>query len=244
MTSLSDYILVKKASSASDTAFQADTTERKQNAPSADSKLSAVSLTRSVAAAPRAARSSLPPRIDATVVVRHRFRFNVTSASAVSVTNATLLGALGGICTVANTTVKGWVGSYRLRSVTVWPGALTTSQTSAQLQWGAGTSSQARDQSMIESIPEGVTSTSGLVFVPPPEALASMWVLSNASMTVFTAVCPVGSILDLSVEMTLSNVASGVSSTVAAGVLGTAYYLALDGPSGNLYKPIGVPTTA
>jgi len=51
-------------------------------------------------------------------------------------------------------------------------------------------------------------------------------------------------IIDLAVDYRISNVFSPVASTVAAGTLGSVYYLALDGPSSNKLQVVGLPTTA
>jgi hypothetical protein len=68
--------------------------------------------------------------------------------------------------------------------------------------------------------------------------------LSTAAVNLFALSCPIGSIVDLSVSFTLSNIQGALQETVASGSLGNVYYLALDGPSANTYIPLGLPTTS
>jgi hypothetical protein len=55
--------------------------------------------------------------------------------------------------------------------------------------------------------------------------------------------CPDGSIIDVSISWTLANNIGATSITgITTAVLGSVYYLGLDGTSGNVV-PVGVPTT-
>jgi len=97
---------------------------------------------------------------------------------------------------------------------------------------------------MIESIPEGITTTDAMVFKPPAKSLASFWLGDVDSATqVFALSTSPGSIVDVSLSFRLCNVYSSASVAVATAVIGTVYYLALDGPSSNTYVPVGIPTT-
>jgi len=56
--------------------------------------------------------------------------------------------------------------------------------------------------------------------------------------------CAAGSIVDFEVESRLSNQFGLTPITVSVGVLNKVYYLALDGPSSNIFRPVGLPSTA
>jgi len=184
----------------------------------------------------------LPPKLDATPFVSHTFRFSNTAAGNAVVSFDTLCGALGGICTVANSKVQPWASSIRLKKVTVWPSASSSSVQKVELFWEQGTSGQIRDSSIITDLPEGITVTKAVSFVPPAKSLASDWLATPAN--VFAINAPVGSIIDLSIDFTLANIYADGLQTVASATLGNIYYLALDGATANKYVPIGVPTTS
>jgi len=124
----------------------------------------------------------------------------------------------------------------------VWPAASSSVATNTQLFWEAGTTGQVPDALDDRSVPEGTTVTGSITFVPPPSSLASQWLSSAAN--VFAVSAPVGSVLDLDVQYTNSNVFGLAAATVVSGTLGSIYYLALDGPSSNSYVPRGLPTTS
>jgi len=187
----------------------------------------------------------LPPRIQLSPAVSHVFRFRSTSASPASITVADILGALGGICTVANSKVDTWASCFKIHKVTVWPSGSTSAPTLATLQWAQGESAQVPDEVYDEAIPEGITATKALVFAPPAKSLCGFWINSmDSAAAVFAITSSIGSIVDLQVSFRLVNAFAGVLATVAAGTLGTVYYLALDGPSSNTYVPVGMLSTS
>ncbi len=196
------------------------------------------------------ARASLPPEMEATCFVRKRFRFRASAAlSGASLTLNGFLGACGGICTVANTNLRAWASSFQIKRVVAWPpGGVSGSTNQVFIDWSsAGNSNFTPDTSRIVTIPDGVTVTKSLVFEPPTKSLAEFWYNpTNMSATgpIMAMTCPSGTIVDLILTFTLSNVNLGNNITIAAGSVGTVYYLALDGPSNNKLVPLGVPTTA
>ncbi len=188
---------------------------------------------------------SLPPVIEATPRLSHRFRFGVAGTSTLSITLANLLGALGGICTVANSKVQPWASTVRIKGITIFPSSGTGVYTF--INWSSGGSSgYVADTAKNVNIPDGVTVTKALSFRPPRYALASFWlnpVTLSTSAVIFGLTIHVGSILDLDVEYTLSNVVQPGNITVTSATLGNTYYLDLDGPSSHKLIPQGVPTT-
>jgi hypothetical protein len=188
---------------------------------------------------------SLPPRIQLSPAVSHTYRFRSTSASATLVTVASMLGALGGLCTAVNSKIGTWASSLKIIKVTVWPSGSTSGVTNATLSWYLGESAQVPDEAWDEAIPEGITATKALVFTPPPKSLCGFWIdSSDSAANLFAIQTSIGSVVDLQVAYRLVNVQSGLQITVVTGVLGTVYYLALDGPTSNTYVPIGLLSTS
>ncbi len=153
--------------------------------------------------------------------------------------------ACGGICTVVNSVHTMWASSIRVHSLSVWNPGSTTVQNSAQVVWfGVGTL-QAKDEGKIASIPTGITVTAPVNSKPPRQSLAWDWqtTVSNTN-TLFQLIVDAGCVIDMAVSFTLGNNLGIHATTIATGVLGTIYYLALDGPSSNKLVAQGVPTTS
>jgi hypothetical protein len=196
---------------------------------------------RSLGLGKRSSAPSLPPPVDLVPKVRGVFRFINTSASTITVTSDTILGSLGNIATVANTTVKGWASCFKLHRVTVWPAAGGT----ASLSWIGSAQSDGRERDVIRdrSIPTGITDTGAVSFSPPSDSLAKLWFDAGLGLQVFLISCTVGSVVDVHIDYCLSGAIASGTHSVSTAVLGNIYYLALDGPSGNVYVPVGLPTT-
>jgi len=198
----------------------------------------------------RRGMSSLPAEINLTPHFHHVFRFNCTTTTSATVSVIQLFGALGGICSAANSAVSTWTSSVRVKKITIWPAAPSASAAGAYIDWFFSDTSLFPDESKSVTYPEGVTVTAPLVFVPPEKSLCGMWINSTATSTfnLFNISVVAGSVIDVAVECTLGLVNSTSSSlyqlTVTTGTLGNVYYLALDGPSNNKIPPVsGIPTT-
>lgn len=195
-------------------------------------------------ASPKKGTVSLPPQLMTSPSVGHTYRFTNTSAAVLPISVGNILGACGVIGTVTNSTVATWASCFQLNKVTVWPASSSTAAEVPELLWAAGESSQIADQALINSIPEGITNSSALVFKPPKKSLSEFWITSADSAAVmFRISCPIGSVIDVSLKYRLSNAIANLGVTVATAVLGTVYYLPLDGPASNAYVPLGVPST-
>jgi len=190
-------------------------------------------------------QAALPPRLMVTLGGRKTLRFS--SGGNASVTVADLLGALGVIGTVTNTTAVAICSSVKVHAATVWNGASSSATSTIGLDWAAGESSQVPDEMHDESIPAGVTETSSLVFRPPKGSLASFWITSaDSAAVVFAIKAPAGSVggvLDLDVSFRICDTIQPLAISVVTAVLGHVYYLALDGPSGNSWVPTTLPST-
>lgn len=192
--------------------------------------------------------ASLPPELSTTPTLSHTFRFRAHSALVgVGVTAESLLGICGGVCTVINSTIRHTASSLKISHVHAWlPGSLTGND-SIFIDWAAaGFGGRGPDKGRLITIPDGVTVTDRLDFKPPPDSLCQFWY--NTSLTgstvLFVVSAPTGSVFDVHVTYTDSASLAGYNSTIASGVVGSRYYLALDGPASNLIRPLGVPTTA
>jgi hypothetical protein len=94
------------------------------------------------------------------------------------------------------------------------------------------------DTSVSSAFPAHLKST------PPPMSLASFWASVISGANLFTLVCPTGTIIDLVVDAILKDdEASSDTINVATAVIGTMYYLSLDGPASNLLVPVSLVTT-
>jgi len=186
-------------------------------------------------------KSDLPPPLQLAKKRSRTLRYTNSSSSLTAVTAANVACAFGTICTVVNSTVKSWVSSFRIDTIRVWP----SSGGSAYLLWGQETSGLVPDDLINRSIPTGITVTGSVTFTPTGKSLASMWRnATDASDTLFYISSSVGSVCDVQITETEASGLGGFTGSVVAGVVGNYYYLALDGPSSNNYKPVDLPTTA
>lgn len=211
-------------------------------------KLNMVTVRRTGKSANRRGRRShavgVVPELQTSVIINHKYRFICTTGETVNVSLLDMFGALGGICTVANTTLTTWTGSLRLRKIEIYESAQSVSTVSSMVIWYSNSNSNLADKlTLNSSIPYDLPSKN--VAVPPKDSLASFWWNSSASSSLafFAINCAVGSVIDVTIESTLGNQAGGYQPTIATGTLGGDYYLALDGPSSNKIVPVGLPTT-
>jgi hypothetical protein len=112
--------------------------------------------------------------------------------------------------------------------------------------WLTGaTNTHIEDYSICEQLPSTMTTPVPVTFKPQKGTFSAMWWNGEqSSEAVFSIASPVGSISVLDIEFTLANNIAGVAITsVATAVLGSAYYLPLDGRSANQYAHIGLPST-
>jgi len=192
----------------------------------------------------RTVTSGLPKQLNTTPQLSHCFRFRSTAPVSAVITTKMVACACGGIATVANNTFTAWASSYKIKKLVVWAPSSTTSVSLTDVAWYTGTSGQSKDQTATNSVPLGITNSSVSTFLPPPKSLCGDWILSSQTANLFEVILDKGCVIDLHVDYTLSNVISPVAQAVAVAVLGTVYYLALDGPISNLLVPVSLPTTA
>jgi len=232
-----DYEIVEKAN------LESKTPKQQSVMPTAS--LAALGLSMTRGASQKGSATSLPPQIEITPNVRHVYRFVSNNANAVSVTNQDILGAIGGICTVANSTVRLWATSFKLNSVKMWPSAnTTTTPTYTDISWGAGAYGS-KDSELLKAVPGGCSVTGLVTFTPPKGSFATNWISNTISgnYIIMSLQCSVGSILDVDLSFTLCNQVAPANSSIATGTLGSIYYLFLDGSTTHQIQPYGLPFT-
>jgi len=182
-----------------------------------------------------------PPSFKPNIVVRHKYRFTNTTSGATNVTNRNILGAMGGMCTVTNTTLITFFNCFRLNYVEIWgPTPSVGATSSVSVNWIGSINApalQIADSTNSTSVPAHVRA------IPPPQSSASFWQEPvTQSVSFFNLNCAVGSIVEIGVEGILGDETATLGVTIGTGVLGTIYYLALDGNT-NTYKPLNMSTT-
>jgi hypothetical protein len=184
---------------------------------------------------------SLPPPLEITPLVEHVFRFSATSGGTATISAADVIGALGTVCTVTNSTVRPFASSFRIKAVKLWSAVSSSTAFNESVVWTLATGSQMKDEEVSESFPTGVSVSRNLTSSPPKGTLAAMWQVANTN-SLFTLQINAGSIVDLVIEYTLSNQFVSGTQSVSTGVLGNIYYLYLDGASA-IMLPVGLPST-
>jgi len=175
----------------------------------------------------------LPPSIDRITVFGCVRRMAITNnASSQLVTRGSLASIIGGVVTVANTTVSLVASSYKLNKIIVWPAAGST-VTIDQLIGGTAEQALSRESFPGSDMPTGITVDKPVVFVPSKSSYLSMWQVTGANpgdglMNISGAA---GAIMDIHLSVTLF---SGVGSvcpttpTTSTVPLGDFVYMPLD----------------
>ena len=188
--------------------------------------------------------SSLPPVRDMTVMVqKHTFRYvSASGSNATNVTPTNIIGACGGICTVANSKLTPWASSFLLKCIRIWPGLSSTAYEDCIVRWAAYNSIGTKDSKLERAVVQGNTLSGALEFRPPKNTVATWWQVANASVLLVIS-CSPGSIVEMDVEFTLSNTFVTSDATIATGTLASVYYLPLDGATAHTITPLGLPFT-
>jgi hypothetical protein len=178
--------------------------------------------------------------IKSNIVVKHRYRFSSSAAVNSTITADNVLGAIGTMGTVVNSTVTELAKSCRISQIEIWSPSVSGAVTTCSVDFTSAVVQSANlefsDTSINVSCPAHVRAR------PPRQCLASMWQITSANV-LFILTCPSGSIIDLDVEYILHDSTSVVNITgLATVVLGKIYYLALNGSTATLV-PVSLQTT-
>lgn len=193
-------------------------------------------------------RMALPPAIEITPRVRQTYRFIVNgNQSLVGITYGDVLGVAGGICTVANSSLRLVATSARVYSIAIWPVINTagSNANSTEISWVGANADQAPDFAYNEVLPAGTTIPSAVRTRPPAKSLASDWFNNAVTLTdvLFQLTCGQGSVLDLDLEITFPNTLLSSAVTIATGTLGVFYYLTLNHSGTKNIFPSTLPNT-
>jgi len=202
----------------------------------------------SAPAAPKGSRTGRgqlghPPQLRSNIVLAHRYRFTSTSGTATAITVGSLFGAVGNMCTVANTQVQSLFQSLKVRSVSIWtPPAAQGSFATCSVEWLGGANSNTVE---VSDTSNSVATPAHIMSAPPRLSLASFWNNSaSAANVLMTIAAPSGSIIDVVLDLILSDDESAnLVTAVAAGALGVIYYLSLDPNATHRYVPVSLTTT-
>jgi hypothetical protein len=184
-----------------------------------------------------------PSQFESNVKGTHRFRFAATAAvTQKSITDSSVIGALGGFCTIVNNQVSCWVNSFRIKKIEVWGAPQTLgSPSTVSVEWfGFGNSPNLE----ISDTTLSVSQNAHVVTRPPPNALCHFW-QKQTNTALFNLSCTANSIIDITVDYVLVDQdTAALAIAVAAGVVGTPYYLALDQQTGtHNFVPVSLATT-
>jgi len=185
-----------------------------------------------------------PSQFESNVKGSHRYRFTATAAATQkSITDSSVIGALGGFCTVVNNQVSCWVNSFRIRRIEVWgaPQALGSPST-VSIEWfGFGNSPNLEFSDTSLS----VSQNAHVVTTPPVNSLCHFW-QKQTNTALFNVSCTANSVIDIYVDYVMVDQdTAALAIAVAAGVVGTPYYLALDQQTGtHNFVPISLATTS
>jgi len=188
-----------------------------------------------------------PGKLNTTPANHAVLRFVATTnfGANASITVGNVIGALGVVGTVVNTTTVSVASSFRIHWIRVYPPAQASALGLMQAAVGwAAESGYSKDDSADASMPYGVSIGSCVEFKPPAWSEAKRWHSGSlSSNTLFTLTATAQSVIEISLDWTLKNNLGGVSFTTATAALGSFYYLYLDGNTTHLLQPIDRPTT-
>jgi hypothetical protein len=184
------------------------------------------------------------PQIKPDIIVQnHKFRYTASTAVASSITCNDILGAIGVIGTVVNTTAVYLARTFRIKRIEIWS-PTSSSTTSATCSVNFLSSALLQTPSMeISDTSINVSQPAHIVCRPQKGAITSFWQQTSTDGLFFLS-CPGGSVVDIDIEFILNDSTVITTVALAAVLLGGVYYLALNGPSTNTLVPVSMRTTA
>lgn len=184
------------------------------------------------------------------------FRFTCSATGTFPIGTQNIFGALGCMCTIANSAAIPMFNSFKLHRVRILgaPGT-APGEASPELQWNLSSASSTGNPpyasgEIITAVSNNPSYPAFIDRAPPHGSNASMCQVYNSSAGVaslFTIFCQTNTIIEICVSATM-NVGTSTgpqvpSQAIATGTLAQPYWLALDGPTTNELTPIGLPTT-
>jgi hypothetical protein len=180
-----------------------------------------------------------PPQLQSNIIVKHRYRFRSTSATATSISDTNLIQVGGLMVTAANTTARAIMNTVKIHSVEVWaPPASQGAASTCAIEWA---SSQFSSQKEVTDTTVSVALPAYVKAFPPKGSPPSFWLLGSNS-AIFKVTAPVGSVIDVLLShVMLDTDVAGDSYTIASGGLGIVFYPPLDGAT-DLFVPVSLTT--
>ncbi len=186
------------------------------------------------------------------IIRRLKLRFGASSGTTISTGAITLddvLGAIGVIGRVANTSVTCLATSFKINKVTMWLGPSGSVATQSFCSFFSAGDDHEPDYMVENDVPINMQgSPSCLVFRPPKKSTAGLWQRDTATGTDLIMVVGVGttgSLVEVDLDFTLSTtLASSNSLTVTTAAVGVFYRLALNRTNGSSsLTPLAFQTT-
>jgi len=186
---------------------------------------------------------SLPPRLSVGCYVSNTYRFMTTTSSQTTVTAQNLLGCMGQVCTVTNTTAICVMQFVRIRRITMWPAASQTGGTTPHIMWTASIGNVEKDTFKDGSLPANITVDRPVTSVPPKGSLLHGNYVNGGFGNIATLSYASGTVIDVELSGLMSTVSAAVFIGVSATTQGTFFYGALDGNAGHSINPTTLPTS-
>lgn len=178
------------------------------------------------------------PEISTNLSMTCTYRFSCVAANVYNITKTNIGHIGGGTCTVVNSTLTAWAGSFKVHYVEIFQPALSGATQQVSLQWqslGGVQSKQYTANSLSSAYPSHIK-------MRPPQGTMASFQNSFSSDVLFTIGVAVGAIIDVHVtHWTYDTGSAGFTRAIAAGTLGVHYWSGLDG-SANLV-PVGRVST-
>lgn len=176
-------------------------------------------------------RALKPRQISPNLIVRHRYRFSVKTAAIANVVTSVSAMHMCGYAAVTATSGYAIFANARIKEIEVWaPPASQGAASTCTVTW-IGSSALAYGVSNVEASDSSVSTAfpAHVRTSPPVRSFAAEWFGESVNSNLCTIIAPVGSIIDVDVEMVLGDgSAAGSVLTVAGASVGSIYYAPLD----------------
>jgi hypothetical protein len=188
-----------------------------------------------------ATRSFHPSQLKSNIQKHHKFRFIATAAYNGTITTKQMLGAAGVIADVLNTTGIAKNYSLKVKQIEIWtPPPSQGASTTCSVEWvGAGYQPNMEFSDSSNSVAE----PAHVRCRPPPQTNASFWANGGTTQVFLNIAVPIGSILDLDLDLIENDGETPVTFALATAALGATYYLALDHTISDVLVPVSLTTT-
>ena len=170
-------------------------------------------------------RALKPPQFNMNCTVSARRRFVASAAFNGVITDRSLLGILGNICTTTNSVLTTICATSKLHSIEIWsPPPAQGSSATVSVEWYG----LSKKSSIVSDTSINPLAPAYIKCKPPKDTLNSFW-LGNLAQNVFGLICPIGSIIDIQLTGVFSDLVSiSNQQTVATATNTVLYYSYLD----------------